>query len=183
MCKKREKSQQLGINVTDVCTMEYALVSTARFMCSLSPLITQSTAPIISAFPASITRKIKHDQLCCTWKKKNIKTTRIIKRRNNFILFPEACGFSAMNHTASHSEESCSGISLDWRAYSSFIVFVLDLTDVTCSLQRQHHLTEYKPNKSLAPSVDSTKRYPRPSWWTNVLQQIFGLKQIPRGKA
>lgn len=64
-------------------------------------------------------------------------------KRDNFISFPEVCGFSSvMNHLAS---ESCSGISLDWKAYSCFIVFVLDLkgevTNITCALQLQLHLT------------------------------------------
>ena len=106
-------------------------------------------------------------------------------KTDNFILFPEVCGFSAaMNHPAS---ESCSGINLDWKVYSCFIVFVLELkgevTNVTCALQLQLHLTEYKSNKSLESLVGSRERNPRPSWWTNILQQSFGLKQIPRGKA
>lgn len=75
-----------------------ALVSTARFMCSLSPLIMQGSAPIISAFPASITRKFKHHQLCCTWEKKKYQNQLKLlnEERENFILFPEARGFSLL---------------------------------------------------------------------------------------
>lgn len=105
-------------------------------------------------------------------------------KRDNFISFPEVCGFSSMNHPAS---ESRSSTSVDWKAHSGFIVFILNLkgevTDVTCALQLQLHRSEYKPNESLESSGGYRERYPRPSWWTNISQQSFGLKQILRGKA
>lgn len=69
-CKKAKKARIWHKCDRCLYTGLRALVSTARFTCSLSPLITQRSGPIISAFPASMTKKFKHHQLCCTWKKK-----------------------------------------------------------------------------------------------------------------
>lgn len=46
------------------------LVSARGFRCSLSQLFMQGNAPVISAFPVSITGKLKHWQPWCTWEKK-----------------------------------------------------------------------------------------------------------------
>lgn len=63
-------------------------------------------------------------------------------KSDNFILFSEACGFSA----ATNHPVSCSGISLAWKVYPGFAGFVPDLkgevTDATCAPQLQLHLTE-----------------------------------------
>lgn len=98
-------------------------------------------------------------------------------KRDNFILFPEACGFSAaMNHLAS---ESCSGISLEWKVYSCFIVFVLDLkgevTNITCALQLQLHLTNKQKNQTKAlnlqwaPEKDIGDRADEPTYCSTAL--------------
>lgn len=73
-----------------------------------------------------------------------------------------------MNHPAL---ESCSGINLEWWGDSCFIVCVLDLRgeaiDVTCALQLQLHLTEYKSNKS----PESSSRPQRKLWETELMSQ------------
>lgn len=73
-----------------------------------------------------------------------------------------------MNHPAL---ESCSGINLEWWGDSCFIVCVLDLRgeaiDVTCALQLQLHLTEYKSNKS----PESSSRLQRKLWETELMSQ------------